>query len=78
MPNKTYYDILEVSQTATQEEIKKAFRTQAKKWHPDAHVGESQEAINSAEGVMQTITVAYEVLSDLSLRQKYDTKLRQE
>ncbi len=78
MQNKTYYDVLGVSQLATQEEIKKAFRSQAKKWHPDVYIRESKEKIDKAEEVMKTITIAYEVLSDLSLRQQYDTKLRQE
>ena len=78
MPHKNYYNVLGVSQTATQEEIKKAFRSQAKIWHPDTHIGESIEEINKAEEVMKTITAAYEVLSDLSLRQKYDDKLRQD
>ena len=64
-----YYEILGVSYTATQEEIKRAFRTLAKQYHPD---------INKAPNatiMMQKITEAYEVLSDVNKTNEYDRKL---
>jgi molecular chaperone DnaJ len=60
---KDYYDILGVSKNATQEEIKKAFRKQARKHHPDA--GGSEERFKE-------INEAYEVLSDPEKRKQYD------
>lgn len=67
--SKNYYEILGVSHMATQAEIKGAFRTLAKKYHPDV------SSDPNATEIMQKITEAYEVLSDLELRRKYDIKL---
>ncbi len=63
MAGKDYYDILGVSKTATADEIKKAFRKQARKHHPDA--GGSEEKFKE-------INEAYEVLSDAEKRSQYD------
>ncbi|MCE5202894.1 MAG: molecular chaperone DnaJ [Actinomycetia bacterium] len=60
---KDYYDILGVSRNATADEIKKAFRKQARKHHPDA--GGSEERFKE-------INEAYEVLSDPEKRSQYD------
>ncbi|MCX8007646.1 MAG: molecular chaperone DnaJ [Coriobacteriia bacterium] len=60
---KDYYDILGVSRNATPDEIKKAFRKQARKHHPDA--GGSEERFKE-------INEAYEVLSDPEKRKQYD------
>ena len=66
--NKTnYYEILEISTTATQDEIKKAFRKLAKKYHPDLNPDDP-----NANDTMQKITAAYEVLSDVEKRKEYD------
>ena len=64
LPN--YYEVLEVSKNATQEEIKSQYRKLAKKLHPDKT--KNQET----EEVMAQINKAYEVLSDQELREKYD------
>lgn len=62
-PRKDYYDTLGVSKNATADEIKKAFRKQARKHHPDA--GGSEEKFKE-------VNEAYEVLSDPEKRQQYD------
>jgi molecular chaperone DnaJ len=61
------YQILEVSRTATQDEIKKAYRKLAHKFHPDKNPGDS-----SAEDKFKEVNGAYEVLSDEKKRQQYD------
>lgn len=63
---KDLYDILEVSRTATQEEIKKSYRRLAKKYHPDIYKGDD------AEERFKEINAAYEVLSDEQKRAAYD------
>jgi DnaJ-class molecular chaperone len=65
---KNYYDILGVSENASQEEIKKAFRNLAKKYHPDRNKGDK-----TAEAKFKEISEAYETLSDPKKRQEYDT-----
>lgn len=72
MERQNYYELLGISQTATQEEIKKAYRSKAIQWHPDNNQDKN------ATAMFQSIYEAYEVLSDLSSRKKYDNELRQE
>lgn len=62
-----YYEVLEVSRNATPEEIKKAYRQKALKFHPDKNPGDSE-----AEKRFKEISEAYEVLSDEKKRQIYD------
>jgi curved DNA-binding protein len=62
-----YYEILGVSRTATEDEIKKAFRKLARVHHPDVNPGDK-----SAEEQFKRINEAYEVLSDPEKRKKYD------
>lgn len=64
------YDILGVKKTATQAEIKLAYRQLAKKHHPDLN-NQDPEKIQ----IFQKVNLAYEVLSDEQLRQKYDAGL---
>ena len=67
---KNYYKILEVSSTATQDEIKKSFRSLAKKYHPDRNK-DNEEALRK----FQDISEAYEVIGKEDSRKKYDEKL---
>ncbi|KAJ2791295.1 Molecular chaperone (DnaJ super) [Coemansia linderi] len=66
---KDYYAILGVSKTASEDELKKAYRKLALKWHPDRHADDKQDA----EVKFKNISEAYEVLSDKQKRQIYDT-----
>ncbi|MBD2388306.1 DnaJ C-terminal domain-containing protein [Cylindrospermum sp. FACHB-282] len=64
---KDYYEILAVGKNATPEEIKKAYRKQARKYHPDLNPNDKK-----AEARFKEINEANEVLSDPEKRQKYD------
>ena len=64
---RDYYESLGVSKGASADEIKKAYRTLAKKYHPDLNPGDK-----NAEAKFKEINEAYEVLSDQDKRAKYD------
>ena len=67
MAKRDYYEILEVAKGATAEEIKKAYRKVALKYHPDRNQGDK-----AAEDKFKEAAEAYEVLSNPEKRQRYD------
>jgi molecular chaperone DnaJ len=67
MAEKDYYDILGVKKSASADEIKKAYRGLAKKFHPDKNKGNKE-----AENKFKEISEAHAVLSDTEKREQYD------
>ena len=67
MEYKDYYKILGVAKTASEKEIKAAYRRLARKHHPDVNPGNKE-----AEARFKEIGEAYEVLSDKEKRNRYD------
>ena len=64
---RDYYEVLGVDKSASEEEIKKAYRKLAKQYHPDLHPGDKE-----AEEKFKEANEAYEVLSDAEKKAKYD------
>ena len=64
---RDYYEVLGVSKTASDSELKSAYRKLAKKYHPDVNPGDKE-----AEAKFKEATEAYSVLSDAEKRRQYD------
>ena len=71
MQETEFYSILGVAQTATEEEIRKAYRLKVQEWHPDKHPDNQVEAAR----MFKEINLAYEMLSDPQSRKLYDLTL---
>ena len=67
MAEKDYYEVLGVDRSASEDEIKKAYRKLAVKYHPDKNPGDQE-----AEEKFKEISAAFEVLKDSDKRRKYD------
>ncbi|MHB1154155.1 MAG: J domain-containing protein [Eubacteriales bacterium] len=67
-----YYEILEVSEKASDEVIKNAYKALVKKYHPDTYTGDK----NFADKKIKEINNAFETLSDKLLKEIYDLKLQ--
>lgn len=67
MAKRDFYDVLGVGRNADEKEIKRAYRSLAKKYHPDTNPGD-----NEAEQKFKEVTEAYNVLSDTEKRKLYD------
>ena len=67
MPPKDYYKVLGVSKTASSDEIRKAYRDLAKKYHPDRNPNDK-----SAEDMFKQVKEAYDVLGDEAKRKQYE------
>lgn len=70
----TYYSILEVPQTATHDEIRKAYLKLASKYHPDKYINEEEKM--KAHNLFVKIGEAYETLSNEEKRKQYDKNLK--
>lgn len=68
---KNYYEVLGVPETASDEDIKRAYRALAKRWHPDKNAGNK-----AAEEKFKEILEAYNTLTDPLLRSQHDRKLQ--
>lgn len=69
MAGKDYYEILGINKSASEDDIKKAYRKLAKEYHPDSYEGADKK---KAEDKFKEISEAYSVLSDESKRANYD------
>lgn len=72
MSKKDYYDLLGVEKTASENDIKKAYRKLAMKYHPDKYSNASEKEKKEAEEKFKEINEAYQVLSDPDKKSKYD------
>lgn len=70
---KNWYRILEISEKATEQEIKVAYRRLAKKYHPDTHINDK-----SYVDKFNDISEAYQILGDTKKRQEYDRRRGQQ
>lgn len=75
MRKNTLYEVLEVSENASEEVIEKAYKVLAKKYHPDL---QSEANKKSAENKMKKINEAYDVLGNEEKRKEYDKTLEQQ
>ena len=75
---KDFYKILGVPKDATDSEIKKCYRKLALKYHPDRHANSTEEKKKEAESIFRDVNLAYEVLSDPTKKQRYDSGVEEQ
>ena len=68
MSKRDYYEVLGISKSASEEEVKKAYRKLAMQFHPDRNAGDKE-----SEAKFKEVNEAYSVLSDGQKRKQYDT-----
>ena len=73
--SQNHYEILEVSRSADHGEIRRAYLSAARRWHPDRHAGKSAEEAAKAEQAMRRANQAWDVLGDKASREAYDRQL---
>ncbi len=73
MPDTELYEVLGVSKTASQDEIKKAYRKLSRKYHPDSNPDRSPAEAKTAEAKFKEVQNAFDTLSDPEKRKQYDT-----
>lgn len=76
-PNRNYYSILEIPASATQEQIKQAYRTLLQVWHPD-RFHHNANLLRKAEQKAKEVNAAFETLSNPTLRRQYDEILEKD
>jgi len=72
MAAQDYYEILGVGRNANDDDLKKAYKKAAVKWHPDKHASKSETERSAAEEKFKAVSTAYDVLSDKDKRSVYD------
>ena len=72
---KSFYEILEINENASQEIVEKAYKVLVKKYHPDLQTDPSKK--QECEVKIKEINEAYETLSNDELRTQYDNELKQ-
>ena len=72
MAKRDYYEVLGVDKSASENDIKKAYRKAAMKYHPDKFANASDAEKKDAEEKFKEINEAYQVLSDSQKKQQYD------
>ena len=69
---RDYYEVLGLDKSASEDDIKQAYRKAALKWHPDRWVSGTDEEKKTAEEKFKEASEAYSVLSDKDKKAKYD------
>ncbi|MGZ5445608.1 MAG: CD225/dispanin family protein [Thermoanaerobaculia bacterium] len=75
--HQTYYDILEIKETASAEEVRAAYRRLCHEYHPDKIPEHLQRLRRDGEAKFRELTAAYDVLQSATARAAYDRQLRQ-
>ena len=73
-PQTSYYDILGIDRTASQEEIKRAYRRKMKECHPDTLAAEQDVSQEKALEMSKKVNEAYNVLGNVEERRRYDSE----